>query len=1350
MRKIPISIYQIPFWIDAKRNPTSSKYNTPLIYRIKGCLDEGALSKTLSSLVNDLYGAGKHFFRETEGSIEQMIVNQAAVPLETLALAKDCMDVSGAIDECIHTICSRAFNLTEPPLYRFCLLKIQENDILLVLNFSHIVTDAFTGRFLVNTIGALYNHYAYQEPFPIAPTHSYEDYIKNEEKYYPKAQRELDLTFWQKKIENKNLSITLPFCKPKCSTAKAVGEYYFSISSEKFDALKALAKQESTTIFLVLSAIYAVLLYRYTAQADICFTYYIDTRPPGYKDVPGCFVNAVLMMVSLKESETFRQVITKLTQQRKEAKVHQRYPLTDIMQVMKRSGSISSNDHVNICLGEVFLCKEPLQIKNMDVTALNAKKQESFFDLFLGYQVSDKIEFRIEYQAALFDAVYIEQFATHFQRILDHCLLNIQNNINQFGLLTDIEKQKILFEWNKRSQNSQTLQISQSPQTIHHYFEEQVLRDPHGIAVTFEDKTLTFEQLNTKANQLATKLKILYSESTHSVDVYKQPIVAICMDRQCELVIGILAVLKSGACYLPIDPMDVPFRIETMLSNAKVDIVLTLQKCKKLSTVFKLCKHIIKLDADWHKIAMYSKDNLNIAGAASDLAYIIHTSGTTGTPKGVMVEHKSVLNVVLDLKTKLYITKYNTIVNLTSIAFDVFGFDLFMAWFSGANFLLCSKKRLLDPKKITEFFTLNTHLVVNATPTVWGMISPYLKPSTKSLTILCGGEPLTASLTKNLFKLSKTIWNLYGPTEATIYSVVQKVEEADISHHNPSIGAGIANTTLYVLDEWLNLVPLGVPGELYIGGMGLARGYLNDQTLTDLKFIPDLFSEQPFGHLYKTGDWVSWTLEGKLDYIGRKDSQLKIRGTRVELGEIEAILSNHPQIASCVVTVEEMALAFVSGFESASKKPLDPNIIVYYVPKKASIIQSLLNDMPPLTTELLVEYLKKHLSASLYPKAIVKLARIPLTLTGKIDRTQLPNPTDTDVLQDAEITRPFDIIELTLKEIWIDILNLNINKTNFGVFDDFFLMGGHSITAVYLVTKIYECFKVQYPVAWVEQYKTIRSQASQILKNKGKVSVYNPIISFNKIKLSNSRQPLFMVHPALSGAEIYDEFARYLHPDIPLYGIDSYNLNSGKRWLETIEDLADKYITYLKLVNPKGPYFLGGWSFGGTIAYEMARKLEKMGDVVPQLYLLDTLVFQPGEMEAFFEATNIEELLDAIPKSWSYYLTELPTAYLDRIFQCFKNDIWMLKNYQVKPYSGSVVLIKSSSRFALNKLFARYLHGGWKPFIKQLSIKPIEADHFTIMERERIKKVADIIKTEMFKLNIPVIPMSLLTDTSAV
>lgn len=1344
MRKIPISIYQLPFWIDAKRSPTSSKYNTPLIYRLKGCLDEGALSKALSSLVNELYVAGKHFFRETpEGSIEQIIVNQVSTQIETSKLSSEYIDISSAIDEFIRTFCSRAFSPTEPPLYKFGLLKIQKNDTLLVLNFSHIITDAFTGRYLVNAISALYNHYAFQEPFPIIPTRSYEEYILNEEKYYPKTQRKIDLAFWQKKLQHKHLSLYLPICKSKRSmpeidpkdgvTVPAVNEYYFAISPEKFKALKTLAKQESTTIFIVLSALYMVLLYRYTGQADICFTYYTDTRPTGYKDVPGCFVNVVLMIESLQKSETFRQVIAKLTQQRKEAKVHQRYPLTDIMQVMKNSGSIRANDHVNISFGEVFLCKEPLQFKNIDVVALNAKKQEGFFDLFLGYQVSDTIEFRIEYQNALFDATSIEQFATHFQIILDHCLLDIQENVNQFCLLTDTEKQKILFESNKSSETFQTHRM------IHQYFEEQVLREPHGIAVTFEDKTLTYEQLNTKANQLAAKLKTLYVGSAYSGGINNQPIVAVCMDYQCELVVSILAILKSGACYLPIDPLDAPLRIETMLTNAKVDIILTLQNnCKRLSSVFAACKHILKLDTEWHKIALYSKDNLNTVGTANDLAYIIHTSGTTGAPKGVMVEHKSVLNVVLDLKTKLYITKYNTVVNLTSIAFDVFGFDLFIACLSGANFLLCSKEAVLDPKKITELFNLHTHLIVNATPTVWGIIFPYLKPSTKSLTILCGGEPLTASLTKKLFKISKTIWNLYGPTETTIYSVAQKVEEAEIIYKNPSIGNGIANTALYVLDEWLNPVPNGVSGELYIGGIGLARGYLNDQEFTDLKFITNPFSEQSHEKLYKTGDWVSWTLEGKLDYIGRKDSQFKIRGARIELGEIEAILSNHPQIATCVVTVERVA----STSESTYKTPPDPKIIAYYVPKKTSILHSLLNDVPPLTTELLVVYLKKHLSASMCPYAIVKLAKIPLTLTGKVDRTQLPSPRDTDVLQNAEITRPFDIIELNLKKIWIDILNLNMNKTNFGVFDDFFLIGGHSIAAVYLVTKINEYFKVQYPVAWLEEYKTIRSQASQILKNRGGITAFNPIICFNKIKSSNPIQPLFMVHPALSGAEVYDEFARYLHPDILLYGIDSYNLNSGKRWLETIEDLADKYITYLKLVKPNGPYFLGGWSFGGTIAYEMARKLEKMGEVVPQVYLLDTSVFQSGEMEEFFEATNIEELLDAIPKSWSFYLTQLPKAYLERIFQCFKNDISMLKNYQINPYSGSVVLIKSSSRLTLNKLFARYLHGGWKPFIKQLSIKPIEADHFTIIEGDRIKKIAHIIKTEMLSQNISAEPLS--------
>jgi amino acid adenylation domain-containing protein len=1366
MKKAPLTYYQIPFWLDWKLSPKSAKYNTPLVYRLAGDLDIEALESALTTFVNDYYPVGKHFFKEDlKGEVEQLVIDHLEVclekeelssnleeavlkpltslmPITPITQTKPITQINHRVEKFIHRICQHPFNLIKAPLFKFALLKVYEQEYVLVLNFSHLITDGFTGFYVVQTLSLLYNHFAHHAPLPLRPSLSYLDYAQREEQIYPLSQRKLDLDFWQLFLENKLLTLHLPKSNntntninvntnfssndydPSSTNDENTplstepGSHYFSLSEDSLQAIKRIAKQDSTTPFIVLSALFAVLLYRYSQQTTFSIIYAVDTRPTGYKQTPGCFANHIPWLISVDASSTFRELLQRLTAQRKKAKCHQNCSLTDLIQNFKKTSKIQSENYFNVGMGEAFLSLEPLDFKDMKVLTENIPKQESFVDLYFAYQFSDSIQCRFDYRKDLFNLAFIEQMANSFNIILEYCLGNREASITQFCLLPPSEKHKILVDWNK------TQKDYPRDMPIHQLFEQQVQESPNRVAILFENKPYTFEFINKEANQLGRAIQEKLKQS--KVLYARQPIVAICLNRQPELIVTLLAILKAGACYLPLDPNDTEARRQLMLENAKVDVIITQKSFFKTIpsfNSFSSCNTIIQLDSDQNFIRSFSEDDLPWHSSTKDLAYIIYTSGTTGIPKGVMVEHKSLVNIILDFKEmfKFPYDPSHKVFNLTSFAFDVFALDLFYCLISGVCYLLCSQSVLKDPKKIAKMIESHSPTLVHATPTLWAMVLKYLKKPTKPLIAMSGGEALTLGIVKKLQKVSKEIWNFYGPTETTLYATFEKVETNEI----PCIGKGFANVELYVLDEALNPVPIGVTGELYIGGPGLARGYLHDIELTENRFIKNnlLFGDNQVGdnqedrekkensRLYKTGDQVRWKSNGKLEYLGRKDTQLKIRGFRIELGEIETVLALHPKIAASIVMAE------------INEEQWD--LIAYYVPKTLTFFQRCFDFSAQLTPETLSLYLKKRLPSYMQPKAFVQIETLFKTLTGKIDKSKLPRPKNTDFLAKRRSIRPYDIIELKLKAIWMDTLKI----PSLGIQDDFFALGGHSMNAVLLITQINEQFKLHYPVVWVFEHKTVREQAKQIVKSREHRITYNPIVAYryNTSQAKDDKLPLFFVHSALGGAEVYDELASLLPPDLPFYGIDSYNLNSGEPWCKSVEILAEKYIRYIKTVKPHGPYLLGGWSFGGLIAYEIARQLKEQGEEVKKIYLLDTCIFRQGIMEDLFEAANMEELLAVLPENWSNYLNELPKAYLNRVFACFRNDINMISQYALRTYEGPVLLIKSTRLVKLTRFLANYLHNGWKPWATNLEIKPIQADHFNLMEGNNLEEVARII-----------------------
>jgi len=1308
-----ISLYQKRFWLEWKLDLKSTKYNTPLIYKIIGNLNIDALSKALSDYVNHFHCSSRHYFFEQGSKIEQRKLRdiQVDIDFETISVTNENLD--SVVDAYVHKVCSHIFNLAHPPLFKCGLLKINDDIYILVLNYHHIISDAYTGGFLVEMVGKLYNHYSWGLPLPIITGPTFEDYLVNERTHYSLLQEKEDLNYWKAKLINRPLSIDFNFKKQNLLEHRKSGDsVYFSLDQEMTSRLQHLTKNLGTTVFIVLSGLYALLLRRYTGQKTIVMSYPVNTRPIGFHNTPGCFVNNVPMVVDFNKDFTFVELIQYCTAERKEAKKHQFCSLTDIVQHLKKEQKLMNNNYFNVSIMETFLNPKPLNLKDINVSCIKYTPDTTFNDLSLSYQLINhqsnyQLEFRLDYRQDVFELSIINQLIKHLIFIVKCCIQDSNKKINSFSLLQEDELQ-LIEQWND------TDRAFPEEKTIDQLFEEQAAKTPNAIAVTYEGKSLTYRELNVESDNLAQLLQEFVEKS-----LKKSRVIGLCMNKDLDLVISILGILKAGFAYLPLDPNDAEDRTNSILKDAEVDIILTDKK--EISTSYS------------SRTSSQQNTCSEQSHSSRDLAYVIYTSGSTGKPKGVMIEHRSVTNLILDIKEKLNITEKDRILSVAAVTFDIYALELFLALFSGANHIICPKNIIPDPIKLANFTRKNKPTLIQATPSLLSMLISYLKKEESQFVILCGGEILSEHLAKNLTKLSDTVWNVYGPTETTIWSsffrLNNELNNKISNEYSTYIGRAFANTKLHVLDEELNSVPIGVIGELYISGIGLARGYLNDYELTKTKFIINNKNNRSGILMYRTYDLVRWTDSGYLEYIGRSDLQVKIRGHRIELGEIEAACLKHPAIISCVVDLHKYSAPEMGAPQIQEK------IVLYYTLKKLTFLEKMLKGTVELSIEDLYNHLKRYLPLMMMPSAFIELETLPLTINGKVDRQRLPPPKLENYLINVEKSQPFDSVELRLKEIWCNLLSIS----DIGLRNNFFMIGGNSLLAIHLVSEINEQFKVQMSVSWVLENNTIESQGLDIRNNQDAVCLYRPVIHFNA---KGKKRSLFLIHPGFAGAEVYSEFARHLDKNISFYAIDSYNLNSGQPFIKTIEELANYYIMQIQKLQPVGPYFLGGWSLGGFIAYEMAQQLIRLGEAVEVLYLLDTHIYSSEYLKYIHENSSVEVVIEQLPEERGKHLAALPERYLDQVISSFRNDLKLLMSYTIKPYSGKILLTKTTKATSLNAGLIENRYNGWKKYAKTINQILIDATHFGLMEGESAKQVAlaieeDIDRVEGSYLNNP-------------
>ncbi|NEP63671.1 MAG: amino acid adenylation domain-containing protein, partial [Symploca sp. SIO2G7] len=1019
----------------------------------------------------------------------------------------------------------------------------------------------------------------------------------------------------------------------------------------------------------------------------------------------GFFINTLVLRTQLKGNQKFTEVLEQVRKVSLDAYAHQDLSFEQLVEALQPQRSLSHTPIFQVMFALQNAPMAPLELPGMTFNWLPLESEIAKFDWFLSLEETEVgLSGFWEYNRDLFEPATIRRAIGHFKTLLETIVNNSQMRVDQLPLLTTSESHQLLVEWNNTQRNY--------PQNkcIPQLFEEQVERTPDAVAVVFEEEQLTYRELNEQANQLANYLQ--------SVGVGLEVLVGIYVERSVGMVVGLLGILKARGAYVPLDPDYPSERLAYILDNSQAKVIVTTHQ---LATQLpSLSQHLICLDDDSESLSTHSKANPQTNIQPDNLAYVIYTSGSTGKPKGVEICHQSLVNFLGSMAVTPGLTDADTLLAVTTICFDIAALEIYLPLIVGAKTVVASRDVAADGKRLSLKLASSGATVMQATPATWQMLLAVGWQGNPQLKIICGGEALSVQLATQLGEKGSSVWNLYGPTETTVWSTVCPVSaKGQIERsENPSvsIGRAIANTQVYILDRHLQPVPIGVPGEIHIGGAGLARGYLNHPELTQAKFIPNPFfnSKSKIQNakeacLYKTGDKARYLKDGNIEFIGRIDNQVKIRGFRIELGEIEATLAQHPEVQEVVVIARE-------------DSPGEKRLVAYLVTQKELQITQLRS------------FLKTKLPDYMVPAAFVLLDAIPLTPNGKVDRRALPAPDTDNFSQDTSFIPPRNPLELQLSQIWSEILNI----PTLGVQDNFFDLGGHSLLAVRLMARIEKQLGIHLPLTTLFTEPTIESQAN-LLNTYNDLSSYSPLVP---IQTSGELPPLFCVHPIGGNVLCYAELAQNLGKNQPFYGLQSVGLSGEQKPLTKIEDMAATYIKALQEIQPKGPYYLGGWSMGGIIAWEMAQQLQEAGQEVALLALIDS--YAPSTMaelkidkaslahslaedlgglfgtELPLAQLNLEQLqpeeqlqrIFTAAKHLNLLPPEVDMEQMHHLFQVFQANRVAIANYQPQPYSGKVALFCAS---------ASAEDRGWSSLSTgELETYTIPGDHYSITQEPDI------------------------------
>ena len=1211
------------------------------------------------------------------------------------------------------------FDLVQGPLFRIFVYKLNETTHYFNLIIHHIVGDGWSIGIILQDLSKLYSSILRGESINLPRAPQISEYAAEQLTYKESEEHKATENFWFNQFKDNVpvLDMPLDFPRPQVRTYRG-GRNDSLLEKNLYDKIKNLAAKAGCSLVTALLGAFEIFVYQKTGQQEIVIGLpAAGQSATGNYGLVGHCVNLLPLKSSINPEVVFIEYLKKRKSELYDAYDNQQFTFSELLKKIniKRDRSrvplvpVIFNVDMELDAGVFF---EGLTYK----LYYNAREFQTF-EMSLNIAGSKhSLELQWSYNTQLFSASSIAKMIGEFKEILTKVSDNPELRVCDIPInsttLLKIDRLSVPYPKDK---------------TIVDLFSEQAKLNPSNPAVIFENKKLTYHELESKSNQLANYLR--------SNGVQEDDFVPVCINPSPEMIIGILGILKAGGAYVPVDPEFPADRIGYMIEDTAAKVIVSnnvnLEILKNISN-----KKIISLDGDWAKIDKMPSSSAPVTKLLPHhLIYLIYTSGSTGRPKGVMIEHGSIVDYVYGFKAHVPVEQCRSYALGSTIATDLGNTVLFSSLALGGALHLFSKDRFNDLDYIHQYFQKNQIDCLKIVPSHWRSLSPAGNGLYPRKLLVFGGETLHKEIVKEIQSTAGSncvVVNHYGPTETTIGKLLHIVKPADEYNNTIPIGKPFSNTGVYILNGNLNNCSAGIPGEIYIGGDGVARGYLNRDELTKEKFVPDIFSEKEGARMYRTGDLGRFLADGSIEYLGRIDDQVKIRGHRIELGEIENVLQQCNGVKQCVVSVHE-------------DKQGEKKLLAYIVPQGK------------FDKESISSFLKSKLPEYMIPRVLIEMSKIPLTPNGKVDRKLLPEYHSAVETEKKIYKAPQTDFQKLVVDIWSKILGIE----KISIDDDFFELGGHSLLALRAMLAIEKRIGKRLPLAMLFENSTVEKLARIIEAGEKEISWD----CFVPIKTAGNKIPIYFIHGAGLNVLTFRSISKYLDADQPVYGLQAKGLNGKDEPLNKMEEIASHYIAEILKHNPYGPYALAGYSFGGLIAYEMAKQLKEMGKKVVMLGIFDTFAEQSNKDDSKIKKI-VTKTSDFFRKVWCTFvlmadeplfilkfrsrsMMKRTRLLIEKLNPVKKpkdpNDFYVYaekiinnlyraaQDYKLTPYDGTIDLFRAKRKTYYLPDFENY---GWKPFaLRGVNIHEVPGDHAEIFNPPNVEELAKVLQTCLDKAN---------------
>jgi len=1297
---LPLSFAQQRMWFMEQLTPGTALYNVPWAVRLTGPLDIAALRRSLDALA-ERYSILRTTYHTTAGVPYQVVSESTSIPFNMIDL-RGASNTEAKLQQLLSEAARRPFDLTSDCMLRATFVQLADLEHVLLLVAHHISVDGWSCKILNQELTIIYESLLrVQEPaLPNLPI-QYADYAAWQRDDARNKELDHELEYWRTKLEGLSPTLDLPTSSSQpTDNAFSGGRVPIMIPDDTAARIRETASKLNITPFMVLASAVMITLYRYTGETDIAIGIPIAGRTRlETESLVGLFVNTLVLRGDLSGQPSFTEVVRRVKEVCLDAYDHQEMPFERIVADLAAERNEDRSPVVQVMLAYWNVPTEPLQLAGMESIAIKVGTDTSRFDLsFSIWETSEGLAGTLVYSLRLFNKDRMRDLAAHFVRFLEASVMEPKLAIGTLPMLSASERKRIVVDWNAATAPDP------EERTLHGLFERAAAATPQATAVVCGDDSLTYADLNERANHVAYYLRKL--------GVQADDLVGISMHRSTDLVVGLLGILKAGAAYLPLDHRFPPDRLRYMMEDAAVSVLLT-QSDLEANLPSDGIK-VVRLDDDWPTIAQLEPVP-STETSPEDLAYVIYTSGSTGRPKGVMVSHRNVVGFLNAFQQVTDVGPKRISTNVITYVFDVSVEEIFSPLCYGGTLHIVPYETTLDGRTLANYILDHGITTVNTVPDLLPSIAETFEKHGGCGELAClitGLTSMKQGLLQRFRDISSPlrIINVYGPTETTCAATAYEFESATDPDRDVPIGRPFPDYQIYIVNGMLEPVPIVVTGEILIGGIGVSRGYLNQPDLTEERFIPNTFGPSAADRLYRTGDIGRYREDGTIEFLGRADTQVKIRGFRIELREIELAIEKHPLVKSCHASTSTLAED-------------DVRLVAYVVCTGEQRY-----DAPALRQHLL-----QNLPEYMIPSAFMFLDHFPLLPSGKIAAQALPQPEWSRGPSAERFVSPTTVTEKKLARIWEEVLKLD----RVGITDNFFELGGHSLLAVRLINQIENLIEVRLSVAQFFENPTIGALASLIRARCH--TEEKPYVLH--VQTQGKRRPFF----CMADVEYMFALAKALGAEQPFYGMRIPGLGQEEIPLDTIEATASYCVRAIERIDPKGPYLIGGHCFGGIVAFEVAQQLTRKGKVVDLL-----VMFDPDSLT--------ERRRRKLVSFWMYRLWY--DIKRRRVMEAIRNRLGSLARilaslwkrgqylklkryddarsraraqYEVSPYSGRVLFIYSSERAAPPSAYKESMHqtNPWlnaaRGDVRRLSI---EGTHAGIFQEPGLRQLVEELRSE--------------------